>query len=68
MDDILPVMIYIVARAAVWNFPALVKIIDDYIRIKGVFELEERVITTLYVAVEDITKKWASISSHSEMK
>lgn len=57
MDDILPVMIFIVAKAEIENFPVYVKIIDDYIRIRGVFELEERVITTLYVATEDISKK-----------
>lgn len=57
MDDILPVMIFIVAKAEIENFPVYVKVIDDYIRIRGVFELEERVITTLYVATEDISKK-----------
>lgn len=39
MDDILPVMIYVVAHAQVTDFPVYVKIIDDYVRIKGVFEL-----------------------------
>lgn len=57
MDDILPVMIYVVARAQVIDFPVYVRIIDDYIKIRGVFELEERVVTTLYVATEDISKK-----------
>lgn len=61
MDDILPVMIYIVAKAQVENFPVFVKIIDDYVRIRGVFELEERVTTTLYVATEDITKKLPTV-------
>lgn len=59
MDDILPVMIYVAARAQVVDFPVYVKIIDDYVKIRGVFELEERVITTLYVATEDICKKSA---------
>ena len=31
--------------------------IEDYIKIRDVFELEERVVTTLYVASEDISKK-----------
>lgn len=57
MDDILPVMIYVVAKAEVDNFPVYVKLIDDYVRSKKTFELEERVITTLYVAIEDINKK-----------
>jgi hypothetical protein len=57
MDDLLPVMIFVTARASVNNFPAYVKIVDDYVKLKNVFELEERIITTLYVAVEDITKK-----------
>lgn len=57
MDDILPVMIYVVAKAQVIDFPVYVKIIDDYVKIKGIFELEERVVTTLYVATEDISKK-----------
>ncbi len=64
MDDILPVMIYVVAHAQVTDFPVYVKIIDDYVRIKGVFELEERVITTLYVATEDISKKVPKIESN----
>lgn len=58
MDDLLPVMIFVTAKASVHNFPAYVKLVDDYVRLKEVFELEERIITTLYVAVEDITKKW----------
>ena len=57
MDDILPVMIYVCARAQVDNFPVFVKIVDDYVRIRDIFELEERIVTTLYVAVEDICKK-----------
>ena len=32
MDDILPVMIYVVAKAQVIDFPVYVKIIDDYIK------------------------------------
>lgn len=40
MDDILPVMIYVVAKAQVIDFPVYVKIIDDYVKIRGVFELE----------------------------
>ena len=39
MDDILPVMIYVVAKAQVIDFPVYVKIIDDYIKIRGIFEL-----------------------------
>lgn len=58
MDDLLPVMIFITAKASVLNFPAYVKMVDDYVRLKNIFELEERIIATLYVAVEDITKKW----------
>jgi hypothetical protein len=57
MDDILPVMIYVAAKAQVDCFPVYVQIVDDYIRIRDTFELEERVITTLHVAVEDIIKK-----------
>ena len=58
MDDLLPVMIFVTVRAAVPDFPVLVKLIDDYVRLKGVFELEERVMTTLYVAIEDISRSW----------
>jgi hypothetical protein len=39
MDDLLPVMIFVTAKAAVTNFPAFVKMVDDYVRLKGVFEL-----------------------------
>jgi len=49
-------MIFVTVRAGIRNFPVLVKIIDDYVRSKNVFELEERVITTLYVAIEDISR------------
>lgn len=38
MDEILPVMIFITIRAAVPNFPVLVKIMDDYVRSKTAFE------------------------------
>lgn len=58
MDDLLPVMIFVTVRAAVPDFPATVKLIDDYVRSKNVFELEERVLTTLYVAIEDISRPW----------
>ncbi len=58
MDDLLPVMIFVTVRAGVINFPVIVKLIDDYVRSKGVFELQERVMTTLYVAIEDISRKW----------
>ena len=37
MDDILPVMVYIVLKANVKNFPAYVKIIDDYVRARNCF-------------------------------
>lgn len=37
MDDLLPVMIFVTAKAGVYNFPAFVKLIDDYVRLKGVF-------------------------------
>ena len=57
MDDMLPVMIYVCAKAQVENFPVYVRLIDDYVRIRDVFEVEERIITTLFVAVEDICKK-----------
>jgi len=62
MDELLPVMIFVTVRAGIRNFPVLVKIIDDYVRSKNVFELEERVITTLYVAIEDISRSssWES--------
>lgn len=40
MDDVLPVMIYVVARAQVNDFPVYVKIIDEYIKSRGIFELE----------------------------
>lgn len=39
MDDILPVMIFVVAKAQIADFPVYVKIVDDYIRIRGTFEL-----------------------------
>ena len=35
--DLLPVMIFVTAKAAIQNFPAYVKLIDDYVRLKGVF-------------------------------
>jgi hypothetical protein len=37
MDDVLPVMIYVVARAQVNDFPVYVKIIDEYIKSRGIF-------------------------------
>ena len=37
MDDLLPVMIFVTARAAIPDLPAYVKLIDDYVRLKGVF-------------------------------
>lgn len=37
MDDLLPVMIFVTGKAAIYNFPAYVKLVDDYIRIKGTF-------------------------------
>jgi hypothetical protein len=37
MDDMLPVMIYVVARAQVIDFPVYVKIIEEYVKIKGIF-------------------------------
>lgn len=40
MDDLLPVMIFVTVKAAILNFPVIVKIIDDYVRSKSVFELE----------------------------
>lgn len=58
MDDLLPVMIFVVLRACIVDFPLYVKLVDDYIQIKGVFELEERIITTFFVAVEDINRRW----------
>jgi hypothetical protein len=65
MDDLLPVMIFVTVRAAVPNFPVIVKLIDDYVRSKNVFELEERVMTTLYVAIEDISRPWEKKGKHS---
>ncbi len=35
MDDLLPVMIFVTVRAAIDNFPAYVKMIDDYVRLKN---------------------------------
>jgi hypothetical protein len=64
MDDLLPVMIFVTVRAAVPNFPVLVKLIDDYVRSKDAFELEERVMTTLYVAIEDISRPWQKKEQH----
>lgn len=64
MDDLLPVMIFVTARAAIPDLPVYVKLIDDYVRLKGVFELEERVITTLFVAIEDICRSWQPAPSH----
>jgi hypothetical protein len=37
MDDLLPVMIFVTAKANIFNFPAYVKMIDDYVRLKSVF-------------------------------
>ncbi len=39
MDDLLPVVIFVTVKANVYNFPGFVKLIDDYVRLKGVFEL-----------------------------
>jgi hypothetical protein len=64
MDDLLPVMIFVTVRAAVPNFPVFVKLLDDYVRSKNVFELEERVMTTLYVAIEDISRPWEKKGKH----
>jgi putative heme degradation protein len=58
MDDLLPVMIFVTVRAAVPDFPGIVRIVDDYVKFKNVFELEERILTTLQVAIEDISQKW----------
>jgi hypothetical protein len=44
-------MIFVTARAHLKDFPVYVKVVEDYVKLKNVFELEERVITTLYVAV-----------------
>lgn len=59
MDDLLPVMIFVVVRAGVNNFPLFAKLVDDYVRFKNIFELEERIITTIQVAVQDISRKWS---------
>ena len=40
-------MIFVTVRAAILDFPAIVRMIDDYVRFKNVFELEERILTTL---------------------
>jgi hypothetical protein len=39
MDDILPVFVYVVAKAQVVDFPVYVNIIDDYLKVKEEFEL-----------------------------
>lgn len=51
MDDILPVMIYTVLQASVPKFNAHLKIVDDYIRIVGRFEADQRVLTNLFVGL-----------------
>jgi hypothetical protein len=58
MDDILPVMIYSVLKANVKNFYANVKIVEDYMRIVGRFETDQRVITNMFVGLEYIGKEW----------
>ena len=37
MDDILPVMIYIVLKAGIKDFPAYVKMVDEYVKARGTF-------------------------------
>jgi hypothetical protein len=51
MDELLPVIIFIVVRAAVKNFPVIIMIIGDYVRFRSVFELEERIMTAFYAAI-----------------
>jgi hypothetical protein len=58
MDDILPVMIYSVLKANVKNFYANVQIVEDYMRIVGRFETDQRVITNMFVGLEYISKEW----------
>jgi hypothetical protein len=55
MDDILPVMIFTVLKARVKNFYANIKMIDDYIKVSGKYETDQRLITNLFVGLEYIT-------------
>jgi len=58
MDELLPVIIFITIKAAIKDFPIYVMIIEDYIRNRSVFELEERNMTAFYAAIEDISQGW----------
>lgn len=58
MDDILPVMIFTVLKARVKNFYANIKMIDDYIKVSGKYETDQRLITNLFVGLEYITNEW----------
>jgi|JI6StandDraft_1071083.scaffolds.fasta_scaffold71402_3 hypothetical protein len=59
MDDVLPVMIYTVLKARVTDFYGNVKLVEDYMRLMGRFEADQRVITNLFVGLEYIAKEWA---------
>jgi hypothetical protein len=56
MDDILPVMIYTVLQASVPQLSSHLKIAEDYIRVVGRFEADQRVLTNLFVGMEYIAK------------
>lgn len=64
MDEVLPVMIFITIRAAVPNFPVIVKLLDDYVRTNSAFEQEERTLATLYGAIQDISRPWEKQHRH----
>lgn len=51
-------IIFITIRAAVKNFPIWIMLIGDYVRMRSVFELEERIMTAFYAAIEDISQGW----------
>jgi len=58
MDDVLPVMIYTVLQAKVRDCYGNIKLVEDYMRLIGRFEADQRVITNLFVGLEYIAKEW----------
>jgi hypothetical protein len=52
MDDILPVYIFIIIKAAEGNLPVDIALLQDYIRVSQDMESEERLVVNYYVAVQ----------------
>ena len=52
MDDILPIYIFIIIKAAEPTLPADISLLQDYIRVSQDMESEERLVVNYYVAVQ----------------